>query len=253
MTTDDTAQASAFRRNVARGWIDYSTLCIAFAWIGLWLLWPTPPVVDSERIPRRRSLVVARDAAIGLSEGYRRPDLIALPSLVSFSPMVDDGNGAAGVLYSGGGPSRLLARSSEVDSAMGSPSAVALAAEAAREISRARVPRLHGPWRGWECEPSSPVAVTVSAGLGRATPRWSATDEAVLFTLGRAWEVELSLTITDDGRPEHVFLERGSGDAAIDRAVLRTLLRPDVWEGATAGSGTVLVSFAPRTANGALN
>jgi hypothetical protein len=237
-----------------RQWIDYPTIFIAFSGVALWSLWPKLPVTDTDRIPRRQALVVARDRTADPGDWHKRPDLIAFPSLVSFAPMAGGDDAATGVEYHSEGQVHLLERSRGADGTVAAPSVVALAAEAAREISSARTPRLHAP-RGAKRSKRSeaPVTVNVSAGLGRVVPRWSATDEAVLFTLGRAWEVELSLTIADDGRPESVFVERGCGDSAIDRAVMRTLSRPDVWKGATEGSGTVLVSFAPRTANGEEN
>ena len=249
--SDRTTGPDDIRKRVAQGWVGYPTLCIAFAWVGLWALWPELPVVDSARIPRRIGLLVARDGSVSMRDWHKRPDLIALPSPVSFAPLVADADEATGVEYDVEGPSHLLARPDNGESMSPRGNVVALAAEAAREISSARAPSLHGPWRGPTGDPRSSVAVVVSAGLGGVEPQWRKTDEAVLFTMGRAWEVELSLTITDDGRPENVFLEESCGDAAIDRAVIRTLSRPDVWRGAKAsGRGTVLVSYSPRAAVG---
>ena len=251
--TSPPIDATQKRGGWVRQWIDYPTIFIAFSGVALWSLWPELPVTDTDRVPRRQALVVARGRTANPSDWHKRPDLIAFPSIVSFAPMAGGDDATTGVEYHSEGQVHLLERNDGEAGAVAAPSVVALAAEAAREISRARTPRLHEPRAERPKRAEASVTVNVSAGLGRVAPRWSATDEAVLFTLGRAWEVELSLTIADDGRPESVFVERGCGDSAIDRAVMRTLSRPDVWEGATEGSGTVLVSFAPRTANGEEN
>jgi len=230
--------------------VDYPTLLISVAAIGLWTLWPELPAVDSDRIPHRRALVVAREGSVAAGDWHKRPDLIAFPSLASFAPITSGDDATVGVAYRSDGESRLLDRAGQDREAVAAPTPVALAAEAAREISSTRAPYLRDPWRGAHTTPRNPVTVDVSAGLKGVTPQWSEADRAVLFTLGRAWEVEFSLTIDDDGRPDRVFLERGCGDAAIDRAVMRTLSRPDVWKAAPGGSGTVLVSFSPPAANG---
>lgn len=253
--TPDEAPLSVDAVRKRGGWIrqriDYPTIFIGFSGFALWMLWPELPAVDSDRIPRRRALVVARQGSKAVGEWYKRPDLIAFPSLVSFAPMSAGDEATVGVAYHSDGASRLLERIDDTGGEVAAPSAVALAAEAAREISSARAPYLRERWSGLPMPPAAPVHVVTSAGLGHVAPQWSEADKAVLFTMGRAWEVELSLTIADDGQPERVFLEKGCGDAAIDRAVMRTLSRPDVWKGATGGSGTVLVSYSPpRAANG---
>ena len=130
---------------------------------------------------------------------------------------------------------------------------MALAAEAVREVSHVPVPRFGAPREvsgvAW---PS--VTVQKSEVFGDGALAWSAEDEGRLFSVDHAWEVELSLVISDDGRPSEVFLEKRSGFPEVDRGLLASLARRELWVGVQVGRGTMVISYSPKKAeSGALN
>ena len=240
------AQAVWKRTGLIHRRIDYATVVVVCGWVGLFILWPEMPQTDSNRVPLIRGALIANGTSLPVSEAYRRPDLIAFPSELSFAAKGVEEALPDGVdLMRQEGASvlpRERATATGVDEASGE---VALAAEAVREVSRASAPSLYAPWDHAGPEPLSSIAVEVSRGLGKSVPRWSEADQRELFGVDRVWEVEISLTMTDDGRPVDVFLETSSGDAKIDRAVMMAVVRPGLWQNASPGRGTVLISFSP--------
>jgi hypothetical protein len=133
---------------------------------------------------------------------------------------------------------------------------VALAAEAIRDISKVDLSnkfRLSRIKFVPECGKSN-IVVNISGSIGsNAVIEWSKSDLNDLFSGKRSWEVELTLKIGADGMPGELFLERACGQSAIDRAVVRILMRPDVWRNAGVGNGSVLISFSPEILNGAVD
>ncbi|MBT3191186.1 MAG: energy transducer TonB [Verrucomicrobia bacterium] len=234
-------------------WVDYATLLIACCWVALLMLWPDMPQTDAAVVPRRLGIVVAQDAGLPSSQTYRRPDLFAFSSDRSF---VSAGEGEAlsvGVDYARTGGAHVLPRPRHDDGVRKPSSMVAMAAEAIREVGGHRSPALYAPWDLPARVASSPVSVSVSAGLGDATLVWSEADQLQFFGVEHAWEVELSLSITEDGQPVSVFLETSCGDAAMDRAIVAAVSRPDHWRDLSPGHGTVLISFSPNARNGVLD
>ncbi len=228
---------------------DYATGFVICSWVGLFMLWPQMPQINHELVPVERGSVSAFEGDLSAIQLYNRPNLIAFPSVVSFSAT---GVGDAlpdHVEQAHQRPLRVFPRAQtvELDRASGF---VALAAEAVREVSEASVPTLRPVWESEGQKASSPVVTEVSATLGKAQPVWSDQDRVELFSGNRAWEVELSLTMTEDAQVEAVFVETSSGDAATDRAVLMTVSRPGLWRNASAGYGRVLISFSPSVRSG---
>jgi hypothetical protein len=233
------------RKGWFRRWADYSTLLMACCWGGLFLLWPEMPQTDMELVPHLPGIVVAHDLGIPVSDIHRRPDLIAFSSDISFSASEEDARLPVGVVYDREGGTRILMRERRSRGDVVLEGAVALAAEAVRDVGGVESP-LRELRRNVTADVASPtVSVDVSTGLGGAVLAWSEGARQKLFAVESAWEVELSLSITDDGRPVDVFLEASSGSDAIDRAVVMAVSRPDAWRQASRGHGTVLISFSP--------
>ncbi len=236
-----------------RRWVDYPTLRIVAGWIGLLLLWPDMPVTDANVVPYEGGLVVASGGLAEADGLYKRPDLIAFPSSSSFAPLDEGEDSGAIDLLLDGRRVHMLEREKGSASRDVSASGVALAAEAIREIGVAEVLVERGVGSGGTPGETPPVTVACSGGLSGAGISWSEADAAKLFGVDQAWEVELSVVIADDGRPEEVYIEKQSGGAEIDALIVRALLRPNTWSRATAGRGTVLVSFSPSVTNGERN
>jgi len=241
------------RSGRSRQWIDYPTMFIAVAWCGMMLLWPEMPVTDAAAVPRTRALVAARTVSGAAIPLFRRPDLIARPSEASFAPSfgVDAADRALDFDRRDLTRTTLLQREWTQDRTAEVLGGVALAAEAVRAVSRARPPVRHALWApGSPLRPTPLVSVAASDGLGDVDLSWSSADTDALFRVDHAWEVELSVTIADDGMPGELFLEKRSGDPPLDRALIRALSRPETWKQASGGRGTLLVSFSPIVAKG---
>lgn len=249
------AMASRWRRSrfgVWQQWVDAPTILIAVSWVALWMLWPTLPESDAGTASGRLGMVCAREGALPPLERYKRPDLIAFSSPLSFVPHARTRSPVPALTHAREARAHMLPRveTAEVRQ-ISQPDAVALGAEAVRCVRPPNLPALKpGAGAGGVARVTPMVAVEVSAGLGANRPVWSSGDRTQLFSGSRPWEVELSLTLDEAGHPGRVFLEQESGDPEIDRAVVRILSRPDVWRHGTAGRGRVLVSFSPGLSNG---
>jgi len=238
------------RKGLFNRWVDFSSVIIACLWGGLIVLFWSHivPHKAGKKIRRYKSMVIADERVLSEKDVYRRPDLIALSSDISFAP--DSEAESAVMVFSDDSGQRadLLERKSfEYSNAVESDN-VALAAEAVRDISSADVlPKLTVMRPGETVgQGKSNVFVGVSGDIGKdLTPLWSESDKALLFKGKSGWEVEVSLKISDDGTPEYVFLERASGQRVIDSEIVRILSRPDVWKSVVPGEGSLLISYSP--------
>jgi hypothetical protein len=184
---------------------------------------------------------------------YRRPDLIAFSSPVSFVPAYVEVDPAETLLYPLSARPHNMTREHVLDDADSDSTGVALAAEAIGEVGDVPVPLRKGHPKQIQLLSKDPFTVVVSEALGIRRLSWSEEDLHRLFQGERTWEVEISLTITDDGRPEFIFMESGSGDARLDRDIIHVLSRPELWGGAKVGRGLVLISYSPLSLNGGAN
>lgn len=225
-------------------WIDFPSLIIACMWGGILFLWPTP---KDKIIPHYKSMVVAKDIKYSDVPMFRRPDIIALPSAISFSPDVDNKNDPM-VLKKRDLPDSTLKESHQTKVVeIAKKNDVAIAAEAIRDVGKScfddksissllSVEDKNNNGKG--------ILVRVSGDIGdNAGLNWTDIDRKELFNGNKGWDVELSLSISKDGQPENVFLEEGSGDISIDRKIVRALSRHDIWKNVLPGYGTVLISF----------
>lgn len=184
---------------------------------------------------------------------YRRPDLIAFSSPVSFVPAYVEVDPAETLLYPLSALPHNMTREHVLDDADSDSTGVALAAEAIGEVGDVSVPLRKGHPKQIQLLSKDPFTVVVSEALGIRRLSWSEEDLHRLFQGELTWEVEISLTITDDGSPEFIFMESGSGDARLDRDIIHVLSRPELWGGAKVGRGLVLISYSPLSLNGGAN
>ena len=211
------------------------------------LLWPEIPSHTEEILIDHKSMVVANNSKYSEEAFFRRPDIIALPSGVSFSPDIDNKNDAM-FLKKRKLQDRTLEKivfKESVNNELGVE--VAMAAEAIRDVGKSRLietSHLKLLPNKKNVEGGKGDLVHISGDIGsEAYLDWTDIDRRDLFDGNRGWDVELSLRIKNGGLPENVFLEETSGDITIDRKVVRTLSRADIWQNALPGAGTVLISF----------
>jgi len=238
-------------------WLDYSSIVIAVLWGGMvLLLWPRGVAGESRRGFRYQSMVVDSPANLSDCKVYQRPDIISLPSSISFKPECEADFPENGFSDDYEEQINTLKRDAEKPADKSGAAKVALVAEVVRDISGidelkccrpAKTALVTG--RG-----QSNIVVKVSGGIGYgAALQWRDSDRKDLFSGSRCWEVEVSLSIDSDGIPQDLFLEKPCGQSSIDRAVVRILARQDIWQKASAGTGRVLISFSPVILIGAEN
>jgi len=237
-----------------KGWlnsrVDFLSVIIACLWGGLTLLvWPHMRPKDEGVTGRYKSMVIADERVLSENDLYRRPDLIALPSDISFTPGSEAESTVMVFSDHFGHRINLLERRAFEYSDTAESETVALAAEAVRDISSAdifakpAVIKREPPEGGGERN----IFVGVSGNIGSdVIPVWSESDQDAVFKGKSSWEVEVSLIISDDRTPEYVFLERSSGQRTIDSEIVRILSRPDVWKNVMPGYGSLLISYSPR-------
>jgi len=240
--------ASWLHKKWFRRWIDFPTLLIGCCWLGMLLLWPDISLRDRDHDASFKSMVVAHDVEFSEEDMYRRPDLIAMPSSMSFIPDVEDERDMM-VSFKKELNSCMLERSVSREGLGSTADVVALAAEAIRDV---------GKGVGWRSavesrlsatrqEAGNGVLVWVSESIGREVAlNWTETDYAGLFGGSSGWEVELSLVIGQDCSPESIFLEKPSGDDMVDRKIVQVLSRADLWQEVVPGVGSVMISFSPK-------
>jgi hypothetical protein len=225
------------------GW---PSVLIAVSWLGLWLLWP--PVTAGP--PRRREAPAVRSAYLPSLPAdallYRKPDVFGLPSSVGFRIADSDaGSPVPDVL-----PRYRRARARCLEMADGQvsvpPPAVAASDPVALEdIERApfRWPTVDGfpppagtaAWLAVETDPALAQAGFAVPGLA----------SSVSGLTDKAWEVDLSVGLDEDGSAEHVFLERRSGNTNVDHRVVRAVFGGRGRAGVPA-AGSVTIRCDPR-------
>jgi len=231
------------RRTGLPGIVDGGTVSVLLLWALMLFLLPSRPQPVELAGPSVPDCMISlwpeplADLPLAL-----RPDLVALPSAVSF--------GAAGLesdsLY--GVPPFLHRMEVPLPAATTGGAEVAarfwldrIRSVAAQEAGRSRLPEMYlSPPSGTiAVSPSVPV-VLYTGGLGNT--RLSA---AVFKGIGgldgaRRFEAEFWVAFDPAGRPVDIFLEKSSGDPAADRELVRRMWNPANWTGAS-GRGRVLI------------
>ncbi len=241
--------AAWLREKRFKRWIDLPSLFIACCWVGMLLLWPETKLHQEERIPQYKSMVVAHDINYSDENMYHRPDLIALPSNVSFAPDGDDKNDVMPLKKKKLQTSMLYKRQVNEVAVDDKPEDVAMAAEAIRDVGRSLrfgMGRREMAAGGAGANNGKGVLVCVSGNIGDdAVLAWTESDYLALFGGDRAWDIELSLRIEKNGLPSAIFLEKPSGDSSVDSGVVHALSRADLWQNVMPGYGAVLISYSP--------
>ncbi len=226
---------------MARGrWMDVPTALIICGWVALWGLWPQRAhQAAAPSLSHSRIIALGNDAPrLPL---YVRPDLIAIPSHVSFRADATPDSGTLALPppgASGGhryldrerpdaGDSALLAEAGTATVGRRRPLEVDAAPE--RMFAGASV-----------C--SNCVYTWASDALSRAGFRLpGALLETLPGTVSGSFEVELSVELGAVGQDARVYVERSCGDEALDRRIEALASRACAGTVGPA-SGTVVIS-----------
>ena len=219
------------------------TVLLAARWMAMWLLWPSQEEPGVRRRPHgaRVSLFGLGEQANGL---HVTPDLFGRPSAVGFRAP----DAEAGV------PDSLSLRMRNSSHELDRKSVVSAEYRRADDLARSardelthydpvvtETPAFTRPGSGDMQLGVTLTPVLKAAGFG--FPRLAA-DMARMT--GQSWMATLCVELGADGRPEHVYVENGSGNATIDSALVRA-----VAEGRASGPcavcrGLVTVNFGRR-------
>lgn len=233
------------RRTGVAGVVDGGTAAVLLLWVVLFALLPgRPGLEDVNRPPAPACMITAWPVPLSELPLALRPDLITLPSAVSFGAAGPEADALIGVppyLYRMERPLPLPAMpAGGVEAETGGGRATRIQSAAVQEVGRVQGPGLRFPVQaaGIPVSPSGRIVV-YSEGLGQTRLK----DEAlkgVVLEGGRRLEAELWVAFDAAGRPSEVFLEKGGGDPAADRELVRALWNPASWIQA-AGQGRLSI------------
>jgi len=238
------SRAAATRHAYYTRPLDLPSVALVVAGLALWLVWPSPgDAPDRARLPRRFEVCYAGSAS-GQDRQYREPTIFFDP-LTPMREVPSEGFtemiGAARKRRS-----RLLPRERSTAGDGGGEEDLAPLRLTVENVLAGYVPQ-------WEKNPvflrregqDPRLVVRCSEALRQAgfqPPELTGSELAN----GKAWEVILSVDWEDGETVRHVFLERGSGDPAVDSAAVRTMYKAALREGAGARSGRVTLSYGKQ-------
>lgn len=228
-----------------RSWVDLGTVAVMTLWGGVLFLLPSFPEEADVRYPPVPSTMIATYAmsleSLPLS---LRPDLVAMPSEVSFEPIETEKQPLSSVplFISRAMPSAMPMQEDDdvIDGQAGSERILDLAASKAGQTD---LP--HPQWS------------SLSQALSLSEENWEAYIERSLETTRlahdavrslsetnsrRMKEVEVWVSFDKKGRPTQVFLERGTENPDLDRELVRMLWNPNSWSQAK-GHGRIIFHF----------
>jgi len=233
---------------------DLGSVAVALLW-GLLMLFLWPRMPEQEQPGGvQKSMVVADSRPFPADKIYLRPDLIAMPSEVSFHlPVKDDMPMTALELALDDSPALPAERRKPPAALQGN--SVALGAEAIREISDcdvclmqagARLPAVKRRFSG------DGLYSEISGAAG-ASLEFLPSERKLLGSADHGWDALVSLTVSKEHQPRNIFLEKPGGIADIDRYVVDILARPGLWRKVRPGRFFVEISFCPEKKNGVEN
>lgn len=228
-----------------RGAIDGGTVIVVLLWLGILLLVPSRPSGQTVAPPPPGCMISAWAEPLDALPLARRPDLVTLPSAVSFGaggPAVDSLQGVPPFRRYAGKPLPPVAGDSPVVD--GGISAASLRRAAAESL----LPRSVLPVLAAGNE--NPVSTTdwlvvCSPSLGDT--RLSAAFKEAFRLPGdeKRLEAELWIHFDESGQPLEIFIEK-SGNRALALELVRQLWNPANWTQA-AGKGRMTIRYLAGT------
>ncbi len=230
--------------------IDFPSLIVACLWGLLMLfLWPHKVAETKLQSPLRyQSMVVATDEVLPKSKIYLRPDLISLPSAVSFKPAPPSNLVVVAIADKLNKSPDILER--EAENIKSTPvHRVALAADAIMAISdsgmfqvlqtNAFCRQTTHDWDG--------VLVEVTGNRGNAiSVDWPPPIYRKLFSTNTMWTARITLSFDKKGVPHNIFVEKSSGETVRDLELVRTFSHPQIWKNVVEGTVVVDICFTPQ-------
>jgi len=231
-----------------RGTTDGGTWVVLLLWLGILLLVPARPPGATDSPPAPVCMISTWSEPLAGLPLARRPDLVTLPSAVSFGasgPAVDSLLGVPPFRRHTGKP--LPPRADDDRRAGHGASSAASLRRAAAESLVSRPSPLALTGDGKSAIPASMDGWRVLCSPGLENTRLSAafTDAFKPPADVKHIQAELWVQFDDSGRPLELFIEKGE-DLAIVRELVRQLWNPANWTTAT-GQGRINIRYVART------
>lgn len=227
------------RREIT-AWITRSIpiLLVAFLWVGLWKMWPSPEpyVWEPERRPFKITFISTAEALELVSD----PTVFAFDSDVSFHAADEASPELLRMPGMSEGKSEFLVMSDQVMKAR------ARSAAAEYSVWERREGKFEGMWSQkalFESRtPERQLVVFVSDDLRKAELSLPEFTEEELSDILPGWEAQVLVDIDKSGIPVHVLIEKGTGNKDIDALICRKILLSRAAKKETRG-GRVTVSY----------
>lgn len=226
--------------------IDAPSVLVALGALALWALWPggMQPMSSSVSVPEpSASYVRLRSDEKSL---HMSPELIALPSAVGFGAREEAGDMPEVFNVSRHRAPRYLARA-RAGQTGSVPADSARAVRQARDSLSGYVPRW-GDRTVFNQHTDTEMRLTVEPRgalreHGFSTPPL---DDADLKQLEKPWTVTVVVDVGENGRPEHVFVEKGCDQVKVNDMVTRMIYKGQLERPGAGCSGRVVVNFGVR-------
>ncbi len=236
------------RRGGVRGAIDGGTAVVVLLWLGILLLVPSRPSVEPYSPSAPASMISAWHEPLAQVSLALRPDLVTLPSSVSFGaggPSVDSLQGVPAFRRYTGKPlppvddapppvdgetaEAAALRRAAAEALVTSPLAAVLTADGGNTIPASMT--------GWRvvCSPSLGGTQLSAAFMDTFKPPGDV----------KRFEAELWIQFDKSGRPLELFIEK-SENRALAQELVRQLWNPANWTGA-AGQGRMNIRYLAGT------
>lgn len=231
----------------SRGFIDLPSVLIALAWFGLWLVWP---LAEQSAKGRTHGLGGPRVAYVRFAAGegnlYMEPDLFGRPSRIGFRlpeqredvpvTVPDHRTSLPRFLE---WPSTLPAESTSADHEL-------LSDRASRQMGSYRPYRREEHVFSQKAGRDMRTLAEVSGELkkyGFLAPVFRV--ESVKQS-DKPWLVVVYVEVSEDGRPEHVFLETKCDDQEINDMIVKAMYKGRLLRPGKRCEGRVTVSFGTQ-------
>lgn len=230
-----------------RGAIDGGTGVVVLLWIGILLLVPPRPSGELAEPPAPLCMISTSPEPLEQLPLALRPDLVTLPSSVSFgsgSPALDSLQGVPPFRRYSGKPLPVVVAVATPDD---HAAAMAALRRTAAESMQPNPVKPHLPGIDTPIIPVSKSGWTVVGSHALAGTQLSAGLDAV-FRLPadiKQFDAELWVQFDKNGRPLEIFIEK-SGNRDVARELVRHLWNPANWTGA-AGQGRMIIRYLAGT------
>ncbi len=226
---------------------DGATALVVLLWGGIFLLVPPVPMPAVDRPTVPVALVAAIPSGISDLPLALRPDLIALPSAVSFGADMSSVDSHLGV------PRMPIRREfplpvpteSFSEGHLADPlQAGRIAFSQPKDTPYATAVQILPPVSSLNAS-SNRIVVLCSKLLGQTAIHSGGIDAIASLFAGKPLDAEISIRFEKGGVPVDIFLESSQGDPVLVQELLRRLWNPAMWQHAS-GQGRISIRYVPK-------